>query len=157
MKDKSTVGEDRRSFLKKSATLAGASVLPWLSPEIALGAEKTLTLALPNNPSNFDPAHQSNHDAMACAQVVFENLCEIDTNGNVQPALATDWKVSPDGMTYWFNLRDDVYFHNGQKFTAEDVKYSYDTVRDKKYKIRRRSLWAPIKDCLLYTSDAADE
>ncbi|GIT27803.1 MAG: hypothetical protein CM1200mP41_38470 [Gammaproteobacteria bacterium] len=62
----------------------------------------------------------------------FENLCEVDTNGKIQPALATDWKVSDDGMTYWFNLRDDVYFHNGQKFTAEDVKYSYDTVRDKK-------------------------
>ena len=149
MKDKSTKREDRRGFLKKSASLAGASVLPWFTPGIALGANKTLTLALPNNPSNFDPAHQSNHDAMACAQVVFENLCEVDTNGKIQPALATDWKVSDDGMTYWFNLRDDVYFHNGQKFTAEDVKYSYDTVRDKKYKIRRRSLWTPIKEVVI--------
>ena len=74
---------------------------------------------------------------------------EIDTDGNVQPMLATDWTVSGDGLAYTFNLRDDVYFHNGQKMTAEDVKYSYDTVRDEKYKLRRRSLWTPIKEVVI--------
>ena len=120
-----------------------------MSPAVAADAENTLTLALPNNPANFDPAHQANHDTMACSQVVFENLVEVDTNGNLQPMLATDWTVSDDGLTYTFNLRDDVFFHNGQKMTAEDVKYSYDTVRDKAYKLRRRSLWTPIKEVVI--------
>jgi peptide/nickel transport system substrate-binding protein len=140
---------NRRNFLITSGSLAGLSVLPWMSPNAAFGADQTLTLALPNNPANFDPAHQANHDTMACSQVVFENLLEVDTDGNIQPMLAKSWSVSEDGLTYLFDLRDDVYFHNGQKMTAEDVKYSYDTVRNKKYKLRRRSLWTPIKEVVI--------
>ena len=72
---------NRRNFLITSGSLAGLSVLPWMSPNAAFGADQTLTLALPNNPANFDPAHQANHDTMACSQVVFENLLEVDTDG----------------------------------------------------------------------------
>ena len=74
----------RRNFLKTSGSLAGISALPWMSPSLAIGADRTITLALPNNPANFDPAHQANHDTMACSQVVFENLIELDTDGNIQ-------------------------------------------------------------------------
>ena len=40
--------------------------------------------------------------------------------------LATDWKVSDDGCTYTLTIRDDVYFHNGDKMTVEDVEFSLD-------------------------------
>ena len=48
------------------------------------------------------------------------------TDGSMAPAphLATDYEVSEDGLTYTFNLRDDVTFHSGNAFTAEDVVYS---------------------------------
>jgi peptide/nickel transport system substrate-binding protein len=48
----------------------------------------------------------------------------------VEPRLAEKWDISSDGKTYTFHLRKDVYFHNGNKMTAEDVKYSYDSLRD---------------------------
>jgi peptide/nickel transport system substrate-binding protein len=44
------------------------------------------------------------------------------------PSLATDWSVSNDSLTWTFNLRHDVKFSNGNDFTAEDVKYSFDRV-----------------------------
>ncbi len=68
----------RRNFLKTSGSLAGISALPWMSPSLAIGADRTITLALPNNPANFDPAHQANHDTMACSQVVFEWTRVVD-------------------------------------------------------------------------------
>jgi peptide/nickel transport system substrate-binding protein len=40
------------------------------------------------------------------------------------PSLATDWTVSDDGLTYVFNIRDGVKFHNGADLSAEDVAYS---------------------------------
>ena len=40
------------------------------------------------------------------------------------PSLATDWTISDDGLTYVFNIRDGVKFHNGADLTAEDVAYS---------------------------------
>ncbi len=42
------------------------------------------------------------------------------------PSLATAWHESPDGLTYDFELRQGVKFHNGDPFTAEDVKFSFE-------------------------------
>ena len=42
------------------------------------------------------------------------------------PSLATGWSESPDGLTYDFTLRQGVKFHNGDPFTAEDVKFSFE-------------------------------
>jgi peptide/nickel transport system substrate-binding protein len=44
------------------------------------------------------------------------------------PCLATEWTVSNDSLTWTFNLRENVKFSNGNDFTAEDVKYSFDRV-----------------------------
>src|SRR5438309_891545 len=64
----------RRSFLGTGA-LAGISLF---DPDIVLGADKTLTIALPNNPTTLDPMQISNHDSMAVSNLVFENLLEVD-------------------------------------------------------------------------------
>jgi peptide/nickel transport system substrate-binding protein len=46
--------------------------------------------------------------------------------GNLMaPSLAESWTVSPDGRTYEFKLREGVKFHNGDPFTAEDVRFSF--------------------------------
>jgi peptide/nickel transport system substrate-binding protein len=141
---------DRRRFLSTAGVgIATAAALPWLDPNVALAAGGTLTVALPNNPTTFDPANQRNHDAMAMSQVIFENLYEVDVNAEPQPMLAVGHKVADDGMTWWFDLRDDVVFHNGQKMTAEDVKYSYDWILDAKNKARRRSVWTRIKNIVV--------
>jgi peptide/nickel transport system substrate-binding protein len=42
------------------------------------------------------------------------------------PSLATAWQESPEGLTYDFELRQGVKFHNGDSFTAEDVKFSFE-------------------------------
>jgi peptide/nickel transport system substrate-binding protein len=44
---------------------------------------------------------------------------------HLTPSLAESWTVSADGKTYEFKLRDGVKFHNGESFTAEDVKFSF--------------------------------
>jgi peptide/nickel transport system substrate-binding protein len=46
--------------------------------------------------------------------------------GNLMaPSLAESWKESPDGKTYEFKLREGLKFHNGDPFTADDVKFTY--------------------------------
>ncbi|HTZ38315.1 MAG TPA: ABC transporter substrate-binding protein [Stellaceae bacterium] len=137
----------RRRLITGSAMGAGGlATAMLLDPGLALGADKTLTVAIPNNPQTFDPMNQTNHDAMAATLVMFENLIENDVNGELRPQLAAAMPtISDDKLTYSFDLRDDVYFQNGAKFTAEDVKYSYDYVLDPKNKAIRRSIWLPIK------------
>ncbi len=55
---------------------------------------------------------------------IFEGLVKPDKDGNLVPAVAQSYTISPDGMKYTFVLRDGVKFHNGEEVTAEDVVYS---------------------------------
>src|SRR3954447_5615886 len=45
------------------------------------------------------------------------------------PSLAESWSESPDKLTYEFKLRQGVKFHNGDEFTAEDVKFSFERAK----------------------------
>jgi len=54
----------------------------------------------------------------------------------MSPSLATAWRESADGLTYEFDLRQGVKFHNGDPFTAEDVQYSFE-----RYRGTGASLW----------------
>jgi len=47
------------------------------------------------------------------------------------PSLAESWTMSPDGRTYDFKLRENLRFHNGDSFTAEDVKFSFARAKGK--------------------------
>jgi peptide/nickel transport system substrate-binding protein len=49
--------------------------------------------------------------------------------GEMQPALAESYEISPDGLTYTFRLRRGVKFHDGTPFTSADVKYTFDFYR----------------------------
>ena len=58
---------------------------------------------------------------------IFDGLVEFDEIYGILPDLAESW-TNPNVHTWRFNLRQDVVFHNGCKFTAEDVKYSFDSL-----------------------------
>ena len=134
---------DRRSLLAAGTASLAAQML---RPDLALAADRTLTIALPNNPSTMDPIQTSNHDAMAISNAIFENLLEVDQDGDIVPSLARAMPtISDDQLTMTFDLRDDVVFQNGAKFTAEDVKYSYDYMLDPKNRSIRRFIFAPIE------------
>lgn len=56
---------------------------------------------------------------------IFETLVRMTPDFQLEPWLAVRWE-SRDGNTWRFHLRDQVAFHDGQRFTAEAVKYSFD-------------------------------
>ena len=61
--------------------------------------------------------------------------------------MAIDWTVSQDGKEYVFNLREGVTYHNGDKFTAEDVVFTYERSRDPKNSIHS-GVVANIKEAI---------
>jgi len=54
----------------------------------------------------------------------YEALVKVEQDGSITPVLATDWTISEDGLTYDFNIRQGVKFHNGEELKASDVVYS---------------------------------
>lgn len=105
-------------------------LLPVLAaPVAAEPAGPTVTIGMPLEPPNLDPTVGS---AAAVDEVVyanvFEGLTRIGRDGTVAPALATDWTVSEDGLSWTFNLRPGVRFHDGTPFDAGIVKFSLERV-----------------------------
>ena len=62
--------------------------------------------------------------------LLFNGLTAHDKDNNIIPALAKSWEYDEETLTYTFHLRDDVKWHDGYLFTAEDVKFTYDTINN---------------------------
>ncbi len=60
--------------------------------------------------------------------IVFDGLLVLDGNGAPQPCLAETYDYDEASLTYTFNLRKDVTWHDGEPFTAEDVLFTYDVL-----------------------------
>lgn len=77
-----------------------------------------------------DPALISSDSEVLIANQIYDYLVDIDPQNRITPRLAKDWDVSPDGLTYTFDLAKGVTFHDGSAFTAEDVVWTFDRLRD---------------------------
>jgi peptide/nickel transport system substrate-binding protein len=82
--------------------------------------------AFPYSPRTLDPVCAYDTASGGIIMNVYEPLIFFDEEKTDQfvPRLATNWEVSPDGLTYSFQIRQGVKFHNGENLTAEDVEYS---------------------------------
>jgi peptide/nickel transport system substrate-binding protein len=64
--------------------------------------------------------------------LMFEGLTGLNKDSDVVPCLAESWAISEDGLVYTFTLRRGVKFHNGKGLSSDDVKWSFDYLRDRK-------------------------
>lgn len=90
----------------------------------------TLVAAWAQDPVGLDPHITSAYSSFQILENVLDTLVELDAEQNVVPSLATSWSVDADGTVWTFELRDDVVFHNGRPFTADDVVYTYERMLD---------------------------
>lgn len=82
-----------------------------------------LSVAIRDEPSSLDPHLNTQLVSEAVRREIYDFLVVKDELGNLSPSLATSWE-NVDDTTIRFTLRDDVIFHNGEKMTAEDVRYT---------------------------------
>ena len=62
--------------------------------------------------------------------LLFNGLTAHDGKNQVVPGLAKSWDYDPDTYTYTFHLEENVQWHDGQPFTAEDVKFTIEAIMD---------------------------
>jgi peptide/nickel transport system substrate-binding protein len=74
----------------------------------------------------LDPAIATTLGSSVVHQNTYERLVRFNSKGEIEPVLATRWKISKDGLKYTFYLRKGVKFHDGTSFNAEAVKLTFD-------------------------------
>lgn len=116
------------SKVKKYASILLVAVLAISLVSGCAGRSKrvdkdTLTVAITGDPPTLDPHASSTSSSVNNLNPVYETLVRYDDNGEIQPWLATKWEQIDD-LHWRFHLRDDVFFHNGEKMTAHDVLFS---------------------------------
>ncbi len=126
----------RRRFLR--GTVSGATgLLVWhqtrprlqtaMAQKSAPSGQMVWALHITITPTWFDPAEASGViTPFMFLYAMHDALVKPMPGNQMAPSLATQWKESEDGLTYDFELRQGVKFHNGDPFTAEDVKYSFE-------------------------------
>lgn len=107
-------------------------------------SDDLIRVGLDVDAGTLDPRLSNDTTASRVNEIVYNGLVKLDTDLAPQPDLAESWE-NPDDVTYIFYLREDVTFHDGEPFTAEDVKYTFDTILDEGFNAPHRSLYAPIK------------
>lgn len=80
--------------------------------------------------AGFDPAYGWGAGEHVHEPLIQSTLTVTDQDLNIGYDLATDMQVSEDGMTWTVTIRDDVKFTDGEALTAEDVAFTYNTLRD---------------------------
>ncbi|WP_372966328.1 ABC transporter substrate-binding protein [Marinobacter sp.] len=128
------------SFGATSALAAAIAVSSLsLAPEQANAQatpKDTVAIAIEANLSRLDPHASTTWNTFRVLMHVFEGFVAEDlTQDNVEqppivPALAESWDISDDGLTYTFNLRKGVKFHDGTDFDADAVKFNMDRMLD---------------------------
>jgi peptide/nickel transport system substrate-binding protein len=90
----------------------------------------TLIAAISGEPDQLDPHLTSAYASFQILENVYDTLVQPDEDLQFEGALAEDWEVSDDQLTWTFTLREGVTFHNGRELTADDVVYSYERIMD---------------------------
>ena len=111
----------------------------------AMSAQSDITIGMVLEPPNLDPTGGA---AAAIDEVVyanvFEGLTRFDSNGAIIPALAKEWEISDDGLTYTFTLNSGVKFHDGTDMDAQDVKFSLERAMAEDSTNAQKALFADI-------------
>jgi peptide/nickel transport system substrate-binding protein len=141
----------RRQFVKGAAAAGGAAMLPGAftaSGALAADAARTLVIAAPSTPQGLDIEFDVSLGSIDVLGGLYEYMLGYEKipdpqnpevmreDTSVRPdkknglalrgRLAEDWEISPDGLKATFKLRDGVVSNWGNKFSAEDVKWTWD-------------------------------
>ena len=95
-------------------------------------SEQVLNLTFASEVPTLDLSLATDSASFTVLGQINEGLTRLDETGKVVPGVAKDWKISPDGLTYTFNLRDDAKWSDGSAVTAKDFEYSWKRTLDPK-------------------------
>lgn len=103
-----------------------------------------LVMAVEKAPKSLDPRIGNDAVAARLHQMMFNTLVNKNEKLETVPEIA-DFEISPDAKVFTFKIRPGFVFHNGKPLKAEDVKYTFDTLRDKNFVSPKKGDFAKVE------------
>lgn len=97
----------------------------------ASDVDSTFVFASSGDISGLDPAMANDGETFRVSRQIFEGLVGVEPGtADPAPGLAESWEQSEDGLTYTFQLKEGVTFHDGTDFNAEAVCFNFDRMNN---------------------------
>ena len=122
-------------------TFIGACLLAIMMPAVADGEH--VVYAYGAEAVNLDAADAIDGPSFDVVYNIHEGLVGLSETGEIVPVLATSWSLSEDRLSWTFNLREGVKFHDGTDFDAGVVKFNFDRVMDAANELGNVKQWEP--------------
>ena len=113
-----------------SLILAVCLMLGVMMPAAFADETKTFIVAMTEDPKSFNPDAQADDSGWPVFQNLYDGLFQLNWNNEIVPDLCETYTISDDGLTYTFNLRKGVKWHDGETFSSADVEFTYQMIMD---------------------------
>ena len=104
----------------RRSLLGGAAAAGFAAPALAQGAANTLRVIPQANLTSLDPVWTTAVVTRNHGMMVFDHICAVDEAGVPRPQMADGWVIEDEGKSWTFTLRDNLFFHDGERVTAKD-------------------------------------
>src|SRR5581483_9732834 len=135
-------GLKRRTFLQLAMGAAAGIGGPFTRASAAGDA----TIGWPNDVPSWDPNQRFTPDAQPIFKAVYDQPLDQDPQLKLIPHLIKNWTLAPDARSMAVELRDDVTFHNGDKMTTEDFRYTFLERIKSGVKLDTANSWRKVED-----------
>lgn len=93
----------------------------------------------------INPLYASSTAEISASKLIFSSLLDYDRDNALRPNAARSWTISDDGKTYTVQLRDDVYWHDGEPLTVDDVLFTVRLMQNPSVRAVQYGSWAGVK------------
>jgi dipeptide transport system substrate-binding protein len=134
---------DRRTAIKLGLGAAGSALIG----ASAYAQDKdSVIIGWPSDVPSWDPNQRFVPDAQGIFKLVFDQPLDQSEKLELIPKLITKWELAPDGLSLSVELRSDVTFHNGDKMTAQDFRYTFFERIKAGHKLDTANSWRKVTD-----------
>ena len=134
------------SMTPRIAAIAAAVATSLIGALAVAQAKDSVVIGWQSDIPSWDPTQRTSPDSQSIFKAVFDQPLDQALDLSLRGHLAKSWKLAPDGLSVELEFRDDVTFHNGDKLTSEDFRYTFFERPKKVEKLDIANFWRNVVD-----------
>jgi ABC-type oligopeptide transport system substrate-binding subunit len=100
-----------------------------------------ITEGILGSPRFINPVLANTDQDKDLTMLIYSGLTRKNANGEIIPDLASNYQISNDGLKYTFTMRDNIYFHDGEQVTADDIVFTINKIKDPQVRSPKKTAW----------------